>query len=300
VLPVGGALAQTAKPPSADASLIENMAAELSEMRERIESLESELTQMREGARAAQIAPPATTPSWTDDNPRPKPEVTSRTGDDTSLEKPVLPAALQIDRGKFPIETFGQIQYDFSYVANPNDAINTTNLGYNGTARRLIFGFRGGLPGGFRYNLEFMLARELVDYEDVTLSWEPEGKPYSIKIGNHYPFTGLENLTSNKRNSFLERSAANDAFNFNRRIGASVGYANKRGDVFLNAGLFNGFINNSASNTDYVIAGRGVYAPEVLGGRIHLGPVTNIAARRHRIKPSSTVRGPSPKARTSA
>ena len=175
VLPFGGALAQTAKPPAAEASLIENMAAELREMRERVETLETELTQMREGARAAQEVKPTATPSWTDDSPRPETQVTSRTGDDTPLEKPVLPAALQIDRGKFPIETFGQIQYDFSYVANPNNAINTTNLGYNGTARRLIFGFRGGLPGGFRYNLEFMLARELVDYEDVTLSWEPEG-----------------------------------------------------------------------------------------------------------------------------
>ena len=273
---VNSAYAQTATVPASDAAAVESMAAELRAMRARIDTLESEVTTLR-AKETATAATPATTarPSWNDDA-RTTPEaraaaVTSRTGDDTPLERRILPASLQIDRGEFPIETHGQIQYDFSYVANPGDRINTTNLGYNGTARRLIFGFRGGLPGGFRYNLEFMFARELVDYEDVTLSWEPEGKPYSIKIGSHYPFTGLENLTSNKRNSFVERSAANDAFNFNRRIGASVGYVNKRLDVFLNAGLFNGFINNSAANTDYVIAGRGVYAPEVLGGRIHLG-----------------------------
>ena len=272
---VNSAYAQTATPPASEAAAVESMAAELRAMRARIDALESEVTTLRAKEAVAPTAARTATPSW-DDSARITPEaraaaVTSRTGDDAPLERRILPASLQIDRGQFPVETFGQIQYDFSYVANPGDKINTTNLGYNGTARRLIFGFRGGLPGGFRYNLEFMFARELVDYEDVTLSWEPEGKPYSIKIGNHYPFTGLENLTSNKRNSFVERSAANDAFNFNRRIGASVGYANKRGDVFLNAGLFNGFINNSAANTDYVIAGRGVYAPEVFGGRIHLG-----------------------------
>lgn len=264
---------------SADQSLIEMMAAELRAMRARIESLESEVTTLRsrEAAPAAQATTNAAPmPVWEDGasgkGDAKVASVTSRTGDDAPLETSRRPlGSLDLDRGRFPIETFGQIQYDFSNVSNPGDRINTTNLGYNGTARRLIFGFRGGLPGDFRYNLEFMLAREIVDYEDVTLSWEPQGKPYSIKIGNHYPFTGLENLTSNKRNSFLERSQANDAFNFNRRIGISAGYVNKREDIFLNAGVFNGFINNSAANTEYVIAGRGIYAPQVFGGRIHLG-----------------------------
>ena len=62
--------------------------------------------------------------------------VNSQTGDDSPLERRILPASLQIDRGEFPIETHGQIQYDFAYVANPGDRINITNLGYNGTARR--------------------------------------------------------------------------------------------------------------------------------------------------------------------
>lgn len=266
-------------PAPSDESLVERMAAELRAMRARIESLESEVTLLRERDAAVQdraAAAAAPVPSW-EEGARDNLSANTAATNGPSGGEPApqglrrTAGALNINREEYPIEIFGQIQYDFSYVANPGDRINTTNLGYNGTARRLIFGFRGGLPGDFRYNLEFMLAREIVDYEDVILSWEPEGKPYSIRIGNHYPFTGLENLTSNKRNSFLERSQANDAFNFNRRIGISAGYVNKREDVFLNAGLFNGFINNSAANTEYVIAARGVYAPQVFGGRIHVG-----------------------------
>ncbi len=243
-------LSGTASAQTADtAATVEAMAAELRAMRARIDTLESEVTRLQ--AAKAAPAPLAVT-------------VREQSSTPTKPTAPVASAA------KATIEPFGQIQYDFGYTGNPGDQIDTTNLGFNGTARRLIIGLRGSIPGDFKYNIEFNLARELVDYEDVTFSWEPKGKPLSLKIGNHYPFTSLENMTGNRVTSFVERSTANDAFNFNRRIGASFGLVNKAGDLQFNAGIFNGFINNSATNTEYSLAARAVWSPKAYGAQFHI------------------------------
>ncbi len=238
------AAAQTAN----TATTVEAMAKELRAMRARIDALEGEVTRLR--AAKADTQPIIATAS-----PNPIPG------------KSVPPA---LASSKATIEPFGQIQYDVGFTRNPGDRIDTTNLGFNGTARRLNIGVRGSIPGDFRYNLEFNLTRELVDYEDVTLSWEPKGEPYSIKIGNHYPFSSLENMTSSRATTFVERASANEAFTLNRRIGASFGLMNKAGDLMFNAGVFNGFINNSATNTEYSLAARAVWSPKAYGGQFHI------------------------------
>jgi phosphate-selective porin OprO and OprP len=238
------ASAQTAN----TATTVEAMAAELRAMRTRIDTLEGEVMRLRaEKAEPQQVI--ATT---------------------SPIPIPGKSAPPTVAGSKATIEPFGQIQYDVGFTRNPADRIDTTNLGFNGTARRLNIGVRGSIPGDFKYNLEFNLTRELVDYEDVTLSWEPKGKPYSIKIGNHYPFSSLENMTSSRATTFVERASANEAFTLNRRIGASFGLVNKAGDLMFNAGIFNGFINNSATNTEYSLAARAVWSPKAYGGQFHI------------------------------
>ncbi|TRW14459.1 OprO/OprP family phosphate-selective porin [Glacieibacterium frigidum] len=165
----------------------------------------------------------------------------------------------------------GEAQFDFGYVENPGERVATTNLGYNGRARRIIIGAHGDLPGDFRYIIEFNLTGQAVDYEDVSLAWEPKGSPFSAKIGFHYPFVSLDILTSNKLISFSERAQINDALGQNgRRLGASFGLVDKSGTLRFNAGLFNSDINANFNNTNYLVSARGVWAPKALGGQLHL------------------------------
>ncbi|TFU02844.1 hypothetical protein EUV02_06380 [Polymorphobacter arshaanensis] len=169
----------------------------------------------------------------------------------------------------FSFKPGGEIQYDFGYVSNPNNAINTANLGYNGFARRLILSAQGDVPGGFKYNINVNFAGAVISYEDVVFSYEPAGKKWTAQVGYMYPFSSLENMTSNKFTSFVERSQFQDAWGNGRRIGAALGYTT---DTWrLNAGLFNGQINTLATNTDWEAAIRGVYYPKALGGQLHFG-----------------------------
>jgi phosphate-selective porin OprO/OprP len=163
----------------------------------------------------------------------------------------------------------GEAQFDFGYVSNPNNAINTSNLGYNGIARRILFGAQGAIPGGFTYNVEMNFAGSAVSYEDVVFAYEPAGKEFSAQVGYMYPFSSLDNMTSNKFVSVVERSQLNDAFNNGRRLGAAVGYTTPVWRI--NAGVFNGQMNGNSNNTDWEAAVRGVYYPQALGGQLHFG-----------------------------
>lgn len=163
----------------------------------------------------------------------------------------------------------GEAQFDFGYVSNPNNAINTANLGYNGLARRIILGAVGAVPGGFKYNININFAGSTVSYEDVSFSYEPSTTPFQAVIGYMYPFSSLDNMTSNKFTSLVERPQMNDAWSNGRRLGAAVGYVTN--SFRVNAGLFNGQLNVLPNNTDWEAAVRGVYYPVALGGQLHFG-----------------------------
>ncbi len=169
----------------------------------------------------------------------------------------------------FTFRPGGELQYDFGYVSNPNNALNTPNLGYNSLARRLVLSAQGEVPGDFKYNINVNFAGGVVGYEDMLFAYEPAGSKWSGQIGFMFPFNSLENMTSNKFTSFVERSQFQDAWSNGRRIGVAVGYT---ADVFrFNAGLFNSTINTLSTNTDWQASVRGVYYPKALGGQLHAG-----------------------------
>lgn len=169
----------------------------------------------------------------------------------------------------FSFRPGGEVQYDFGYVANPNNALATPNLGWNGLARRIIVSAQGDVPGGFKYNINVNFAGATVGYEDVIFAYEPAGSKWSAQVGFMFPLSSLENMTSNKFTSFVERSQFLDAWNNGRRIGGAVAYTTDSWRIF--GGVFNGTINNSSANTDWQASVRGVLYPKALGGQLHLG-----------------------------
>ena len=182
----------------------------------------------------------------------------------------------------FSFKPRGALQFDAGYVGFPDGKnLNGTvgglaynNLGFNTRARRILIGADGTLPGGFRYSAEFNLAQGTVDYEDIFVAYDFKGVPLTIQVGNIYPFSSLETMTSSKFTSFMERASITDAFGFNRRLGIGLTFSDKKTDSWIiQAGVFNQPINEGANfnRTGWEAAIRGVYSPTFGSTRLHLG-----------------------------
>ena len=166
----------------------------------------------------------------------------------------------------------GRLQYDVGYVSNPNDNIITRNLGFNTRARRIRLGAEGTIPGGIGYKFEADFANGSVGFGDVIMTYSPKNAPIVVSIGNHETLNGLEQMTSSRFSSFVERAAFDDAFINTRRIGISAGYANKAGDLRLNAGVFAAHsIDSSLDNDGWIGAFRGTYSPLMGANQLHFG-----------------------------
>ena len=178
----------------------------------------------------------------------------------------------------------GFAQFDAGYVGMPGDlaetlgptgtgvSLNTNNLGFNGRARRLVIGAEGSLGSGFGFNLEFNFAQGQIDYEDILLTYQRSGNPLQLRVGNMFPLSSLETMTSSLRTSFLERASFTDAFNYNRRLGVVAAYVDPKDRWTLSGGLFGQPINDASFNrTGWQGSLRGTYAPKLGDNRLHLG-----------------------------
>ena len=166
----------------------------------------------------------------------------------------------------------GRIQYDVGYVSNPHDRVVTRNLGFNTRARRIRLGAEGTIPGGFGYKFEMDYANAGVGFGDVVMTYQPKGQPWNFTIGNHETLNGLEQITSSRFTSFVERAAFDDAFINTRRLGANIGYVNSAGTLRFNAGLFAAHsIDSRLDNEGWIGAARAVYAPLWGGNQMHFG-----------------------------
>src|SRR5688572_7328114 len=182
----------------------------------------------------------------------------------------------------------GRIQWDAGYVSNPNDNIISRNLGFNTRARRIWLGAEGTIPGGFGYKIEMDFANTTTGFGDVILTYAPKDKPYNFIVGNHETFNGLEQISSSRFISFLERAAFNDAFINTRRIGLSAGLVNKAGDMRVNAGLFTAHsIDAGFDNDGWIAAARGVYSPLMGSNQLHFG--ANFQHRQFQTNAGTTV-----------
>ena len=104
------------------------------------------------------------------------------------------------------------------------------------------------------------------------ITYTPKGKPWSWTIGNHETFNGLEQISSSRFLSFMERAAFDDAFINTRRIGMSGGLVNKAGDLRFNAGLFAAHsIDDKLDNEGWIAAMRGTYSPLMGSTQLHFG-----------------------------
>lgn len=262
-----GAPGQTSPVTEAPAS-----AADVAALRTELEALRREVSELRQERSALAVAAPApalaTAPTVA---PAPPPATTTAWKGAPQLED---------KKAGFSFKPKGFAQFDAGYVSTPGPVrsgtfggLNYNNLGWNSRARRLVIGAEGSLPGGFGYNVELNFAQGTVDYEDVILSYQRLKSPIQVRIGNMYPLSSLDTMTSSRLTSFLERASLTDAFGYNRRLGVAVALLDPKSDRYtLTAGIFGQEINNTSFNrTGWQASLRGTFAPTVGDTRLHLG-----------------------------
>jgi phosphate-selective porin OprO/OprP len=265
IVALGWALPAQAKP-AGDAAVqqeLEQMRAQMQRMAERIDALESQLNAANAKAdaatqAAANAASVATTASA--DAAKPPPVKVNWKG------APELSAD-----GGWSFKPRGRLQADIGaiHAPTPIDAGNS-HLGVSPELRRFYLGFEGSMPGGFGYRVEADFANSTVSLTDVYLTYKAS-KQLTFTVGQHKPFGGLEELTSDLYTSMMERAAFSSAFNFERRLGISATYAT---DTFIaQGGVFTDDV--AALNVDnaksWGVDGRVVVMPKIGGGTLHLG-----------------------------
>ena len=214
------------------------LAAELAAMRAKIESLEAKVKEL-EGAAAAEV------PSW-----KGAPQFSDK-------------------ESGWSFKPRGRLQIDAGYIGSP-DGYDDPGLGFGTEIRRARLGAEGTIPGGFGYKFEVDFADNSVEVADAILTYD-FAENAGLTIGQHNNFQSLDEVTSSRFSSFMERAAFTDAFNFERRVGLSLEY--EKGPFLANIGVFSDNIGDleDDQNNSRSIDGRAVYAPKLGDTQLHFG-----------------------------
>ncbi|HEX7783516.1 MAG TPA: porin [Sphingobium sp.] len=163
----------------------------------------------------------------------------------------------------------GRLQFDSGTVSTPTlQGTAQKETGFATELRRAYLGAQGTIPGGFGYRVDVDFAPSSQEFTDTYITWDH--KAWNVTVGQHFPFLSLDQMTSDLDTSMLERAAFNTAFNFERRVGLSAGYA--KGDIMINGGVFTDNLLDLSSDADnaYSFDGRVVWMPKWGNTQFHL------------------------------
>ena len=240
------------------------MRAQLSAMNARIDQLEGELASAK-AANEAQDTAIAAQAEATAAKPAPVGELATKDG--------------------WSFKPRGRLMFDAGFTNAPDST--GAGEGFGNEVRRARLGASGDIPGGFGYKFELDFAGNEVEAVDAYLSYG-DG-PIEVIVGQHNNFQSLEELTSSLHTTFIERAAFTDAFGFERRIGASVQYA--EGPILVQAGVFTDNLDDTSSKNRGADA-RLVFMPKLgdtqlhFGGSVHYNDLDDPAATvRYRQRP---------------
>ncbi|MBM0169797.1 OprO/OprP family phosphate-selective porin [Altererythrobacter sp. C41] len=224
------------------------MRAEMARMAARIATLEADL--------AAAEAEPA------ESSPEAAVEPVAESGDETTVTWKGAPVIATESGWSF--KPRGRLQIDAGVIGAPGST--GVDDGFGNEIRRARLGVEGDMPGGFGYKFEVDFAGNEVEISDAILTYGTGG--LTISAGQHNNFQGLEELTSSRFISTMERAAFTDAFGFERRVGLSAEYAGR--NWLVQGGLFTDNVDD-LSNENWSADGRAVFMPKLGNTQLHLG-----------------------------
>ena len=135
--------------------------------------------------------------------------------------------------------------------------------------RRIRPGLRGKIGPSLTWAAELEVVGGPVRFTNFFVALTPKGSPVSVVVGQIFPPTSLETLSTANGSSFLERAQLHDVFAFGRRFGAVV--ALQKPDILLTVSAFGNDMQGSLPPGSRFLALRGVWAPSVGQGRLHIG-----------------------------
>lgn len=178
--------------------------------------------------------------------------------------------APQSSSGGFAFKVRGRLQYDAGLISDPDDLVDGKDLGFQSYFRRARIGVEGAMPGDFKYKAEIDFGDpDTIGYGDVLIEYAPEDWPFSVRLGNMETNYSLEQMTSSRFSSFIERAQMTEAFYSGRRLGISGGYS--QGDLRFDVGMFNTAITGSRGRDEWLFGSRLVYAPRIGENQLHFG-----------------------------
>ncbi|HEY9554534.1 OprO/OprP family phosphate-selective porin [Allosphingosinicella sp.] len=236
------------------------LAAEIAAMRAKVESLEAEMAALKAEKPAEESG---TTISWKG-----------------------APLIEDKDSG-WSFKPRGRLQYDVAHVGSP-DGVEDRGLGFSNELRRARLGVEGTIPGGFDYKFELDFAEGDAEITDATLGYDAGGG-FGVTVGQHNNFQSLEELTSSRFTSFMERAAFTDAFNFERRVGLSAGYEN--GPLIANVGVFTDNVHDLDDENNSIGGdARLVFAPKMGETQLHFGGSAHFRDNKDLAERGDTIR----------
>lgn len=161
------------------------------------------------------------------------------------------------NRSKYPsAKLSGRVQLDYS-SANAK----RSNVKYDDVELRRA---RLGLGGKLSKRVSYDLSGSIDDAGDIglvgaTIGWEPKGTDLEFTVGQFKTPMSLDETTSSKYISTLERASFTSAIEISRRLGVGVTHSGKRHTI--SAGVFGGNIETQPFASGRAIAARATYTP---------------------------------------
>lgn len=170
--------------------------------------------------------------------------------------------------GKFKMKIRGRLFTDYGTVSAKNNGLAVAGEKVDATEFRTArLGVEGVVFKAVKYKFEIDFGDNEVDVKDAFLQWNM--KPVSLTIGQFKLPAALEEQTSSRYTTFMERAAFTDAFGLSRNIGIALGYA--KNDVTLKAGIFQGSNGKDVDEEGRTYGARVTYGPKMGDARIHIG-----------------------------
>lgn len=162
----------------------------------------------------------------------------------------------------------GRVMADYNFQKAEDDLTGNEFSEHGSEFRRARLGVEGKILGATKYKFEVDFADNEVDITDAYL--QQKFGPAKITLGQHKTYNSLEEQTSSRYITFVERHAATDAFGLNRRIGIGAGFG---GDNWtFNAGAFSTNAGEDFDQEPFALAARATFAPIAEKTKsIHLG-----------------------------
>ena len=164
----------------------------------------------------------------------------------------------------FEMNIRGRIFSDAAWISDKDDniSIKATEL------RAARLGIEGKAWNSIKYKFEADFADDQTTVKDAMIEWKTKS---GIKwlAGQFKTPNSLDEQTSSRHTSLMERASFTDAFELTRRIGLGVSLGGDRWTGKI--GMYKGANNIEAENEGHEIAGRFTFSPRTDEIQLHLG-----------------------------